>query len=370
MFHRRYADQTAEVWAQQFSKVPVNKKLYYLYLANEVVQQSKAKKKEEFVVAFAKVLPNALESNYADFEKEIKARVKRVLDVWKQRQVFDGSVISDMESRIATLDAVVSSDSSISQGIFGSHDLPSQLLRLSNLQKQVNNLQKSLCDSLKQSQVQYQELFDSEALPAPPAYAAKLVSLSDKLKYSINSIRSCIVAKKDVCDELHKLLSETEKSVDLDSHNLKDLEQKVHHTETTKKEVEELLVEEKESHVIHDESRQGESHTDSAFDSQSKSQDIDSIDSIPAYSPVSSDEEHERKVKKPKIESNNVDGVRDTTPQLDFQSRQDDEYDPTELSNSEGLSKPTTTISPNIKDLEGLDPSVASFLTDLVQGSN
>jgi regulator of Ty1 transposition protein 103 len=72
MFHRRHARQTAEAWAKYLQSgeyfwlvlqglrvfltpVPASRKLGLIYLANEVVQQSRAKRKEEFVKEFAKV---------------------------------------------------------------------------------------------------------------------------------------------------------------------------------------------------------------------------------------------------------------------------------------------------------------------------
>jgi regulator of Ty1 transposition protein 103 len=367
LFHRRYADQTAEVWARQFTKVPVNKKLSYLYLANEVVQQSKAKKKEEFVRAFASVLPNALETNYPEFDKEVKARVKRVIDVWKQRQVFSGSVISDMESRITTLDAM--SSTSNAGGIFGSIEVPPQLSRLVNLQKQTNNLDAAASDSLKQARTSYDGLFDSEALPAPPVYATKLLGVASKLNYSINTTKSYIVAKNDVCDELRKILAAIEESVAQDDKNLQELEEKMQHTQTTQKEIDELLVEENDTQ----EKIQQDTLSNENIDNQHEGP-IQNTDGIPSYSPLSSDEEEDnaddhRQSKKPKLEST-LYSSRDTTPQLDFQSRQDDEYDPTVGTKAEVSQKSTTPPSTSIKDLEGLDPSVAAFLTNLVQGSD
>ena len=55
MFHRRYADRTATSWLQRVKDSGSNKRLNLVYLANEVAQQSKARKKDDFIVAFSPV---------------------------------------------------------------------------------------------------------------------------------------------------------------------------------------------------------------------------------------------------------------------------------------------------------------------------
>ena len=57
MFHRRYAAQTAQLWVATLQESPTaNKKLNLLYLANEVVQQSRARGKMDFKIAFEPVI--------------------------------------------------------------------------------------------------------------------------------------------------------------------------------------------------------------------------------------------------------------------------------------------------------------------------
>jgi regulator of Ty1 transposition protein 103 len=55
LFNKRNAVRTAELWMQRVKDSQPAKRLSLVYLANEVVQQSKARKKEEFVNAFAPV---------------------------------------------------------------------------------------------------------------------------------------------------------------------------------------------------------------------------------------------------------------------------------------------------------------------------
>ena len=55
MFHRRNADRTAMTWLQKVKDSGSNKRLNLIYLANEVAQQSRARKKDDFIIAFSPV---------------------------------------------------------------------------------------------------------------------------------------------------------------------------------------------------------------------------------------------------------------------------------------------------------------------------
>ncbi|KAI5283705.1 hypothetical protein KEM52_003268, partial [Ascosphaera acerosa] len=53
IFHKRHADRQAQLWLSKIRDSSPNKKLSLIYLANEVVQQSKARRKEDFLIAFS-----------------------------------------------------------------------------------------------------------------------------------------------------------------------------------------------------------------------------------------------------------------------------------------------------------------------------
>ena len=55
MFHRKRAEWTAEVWLQRLKDSQPSRRLNLIYVANEIVQQSKVRKRFEFLTAFAPV---------------------------------------------------------------------------------------------------------------------------------------------------------------------------------------------------------------------------------------------------------------------------------------------------------------------------
>lgn len=106
MFHKRHAATSAEVWAEYVTEAPVKSKLALVYLANDVVQQAKSRKKDEFVQAFAAVIPEALEHVYGEVDKPVKDRINRVVKVWAERSVLPQNVQQDIEGRLGSESAL------------------------------------------------------------------------------------------------------------------------------------------------------------------------------------------------------------------------------------------------------------------------
>jgi len=88
LFHYRHAERIAPEWEKYLAKAPIQKKLAIIYLANDVVQQSRAKRKTEFINAFAKLLPRSLSQAYKEVPEPVKQKIKKIVDIWQQRRIF------------------------------------------------------------------------------------------------------------------------------------------------------------------------------------------------------------------------------------------------------------------------------------------
>jgi regulator of Ty1 transposition protein 103 len=82
---------------------------FYVYLcyscANarlfaEVAQQSKARRKDDFLIAFSPVIAEATAIAYKGATNEIQQKLKRVVEVWRQRQIFEMPIQDAIEARI------------------------------------------------------------------------------------------------------------------------------------------------------------------------------------------------------------------------------------------------------------------------------
>lgn len=87
IFHMNKAKQVVETWAQQFHCSPREQRLAFLYLANDILQNSR-RKGSEFVGEFWKVLPDALRDVIENGNEFGRNAALRLISIWEERKVF------------------------------------------------------------------------------------------------------------------------------------------------------------------------------------------------------------------------------------------------------------------------------------------
>lgn len=99
IFHRKKAKQVVETWDQQFHHSPRDQRLSFLYLANDILQNSR-RKGAEFVAEFWKVLPDALNDVTENGDDFGRKAALRLVDIWEDRKVFGsrGHILKDVLS--------------------------------------------------------------------------------------------------------------------------------------------------------------------------------------------------------------------------------------------------------------------------------
>ena len=70
------------------------------YHAAEVTQQSKNRGKDDFVIAFSPVIAEATASAYKGATNEVQTKIKRVVEVWRSRQIFETPIQEAVQARI------------------------------------------------------------------------------------------------------------------------------------------------------------------------------------------------------------------------------------------------------------------------------
>lgn len=90
IFHMNKAKQVVETWARQFHCAPREQRLAFLYLANDILQNSR-RKGAEFVGEFWKVLPDALRDVIKNGDEYGRNSAKRLVGIWEDRKVFGSS---------------------------------------------------------------------------------------------------------------------------------------------------------------------------------------------------------------------------------------------------------------------------------------
>ncbi|KAI3981093.1 hypothetical protein MKX01_032233 [Papaver californicum] len=87
IFHRTKAELVVATWEKQFHASQKAQKIPFLYLANDILQNSK-RKGTEFVAEFWKVLPGALKDVHENGDDHGKTVVSRLVGIWEERRVF------------------------------------------------------------------------------------------------------------------------------------------------------------------------------------------------------------------------------------------------------------------------------------------
>ncbi|KAL5669518.1 hypothetical protein ACJX0J_021739, partial [Zea mays] len=98
IFHRKKAKRVVDTWEKQFTSAREDKKISFLYLSNDILQNSK-RKGADYVDEFWRVLPRSLKHVYEKGGGEGKNQVARLISIWDDRKVF-GTRIESMKNGI------------------------------------------------------------------------------------------------------------------------------------------------------------------------------------------------------------------------------------------------------------------------------
>ncbi|KAL7930577.1 hypothetical protein V8C35DRAFT_312361 [Trichoderma chlorosporum] len=210
MFHRRHADRTVALWMQRLKDSSSTKRLSLVYLANEVAQQSRIRHKEDFIIAFSPVIAEAAAVAYKGAPAEIQGKLRRVIDVWKDRAIFEAPIQGAIESRLNELDKA---RGSVKPGFggspFGSSAalVPSEFTPLVSAHQTVTKLSVPLKTTIASANQEYDKQVDP-AMPAPsaPVYAARLNGLLKTLASAESAVAECVKARESLISGLEKML--------------------------------------------------------------------------------------------------------------------------------------------------------------------
>ncbi|XP_028819222.1 regulation of nuclear pre-mRNA domain-containing protein 1A-like isoform X2 [Denticeps clupeoides] len=99
--HRKHSKTVVSVWYNELKKAQVSRKLTFLYLANDVIQNSK-RKGPEFTQDFAPVIVDAFQHVASEGEESCKKQLSRVLSIWQERAVYESDVLEQLSQVLHT----------------------------------------------------------------------------------------------------------------------------------------------------------------------------------------------------------------------------------------------------------------------------
>ncbi|TRY98620.1 hypothetical protein DNTS_005293 [Danionella cerebrum] len=97
--HRKHSPLIVRVWHRELKKAKSSRKLTFLYLANDVIQNSK-KKGPEFTKDFESVLIDACSHVARDGDEGCKKHMERLLKIWQERNLYRADFIQQLKLTI------------------------------------------------------------------------------------------------------------------------------------------------------------------------------------------------------------------------------------------------------------------------------
>ncbi|KAL2670814.1 hypothetical protein Neosp_014616 [[Neocosmospora] mangrovei] len=224
MFHRRHADRTVQLWLQRLKDSSSTKRLSLIYLANEVAQQSKIRHKDDFIIAFAPIIAEAVSIAYKGAPAELQSKLKRVVDVWKDRTIFETPIQAAVEARIEELDkARGTAKSSFKSSPFGggggggAAPIPAEFAPLVTAHQTATKLSIPLKATVASADQEYEKQTNSSTpVPSAPVYAARLNGLLKTLANAESAVAECVKAREDLISGLEKLLGANRAALEQD----------------------------------------------------------------------------------------------------------------------------------------------------------
>lgn len=244
MFHRRHADRTVQLWLQRLKDSPSAKRTNLIYLANEVTQQSKVRHKDDFVTAFSPVIAEATATAYKGAPSDYQIKLRRVVDVWRDRGIFEPPIQSAIEARLDELDKSKGIQRpGLNLGTPGSPStsasIPSELAPIVAAQQKISKLILPLKAATSTVNQDFNKAFDPAVeQPAPPVYVARLTGLLKTLAAAENNVQDCVKARTELVEGLEKLLASSRQALEADESQLDELQKRKIKVETTRQGVE------------------------------------------------------------------------------------------------------------------------------------
>ena len=223
---------------------PPNKKLVLIYLANEITQTSKMRKKEEFLRAYEPILAEATTVAYRGAPGDIQNKIRRVVEVWRQRQIFNLAVQQSVEKSLDDVDRSKSTRKpALGGSLFATSSMPPELAPVAPLATSLLKADLATKPAVTAANQDYEKLTNPHAaIPSPPMHAAGLAALCKKLALAEGAVAESIKARKALIDGLEHLLKTNQSKLEQEEAQATDLKTRKDAIESRKRAVEEAIL--------------------------------------------------------------------------------------------------------------------------------
>jgi regulator of Ty1 transposition protein 103 len=105
--HRKHAKTIANIWLKELlNELKPERKLTFIYLANDILQNSRKKGTEYQIEFTTNILLEAIQSTSLAADSKLRFTLERILNIWKDRKIFPDNRIEQFKSALHNPDKV------------------------------------------------------------------------------------------------------------------------------------------------------------------------------------------------------------------------------------------------------------------------
>ena len=213
-----------------------------------MVQQTKNKGKDDFYKAFSPFMVDAFGASYVGANGETRTKLRRVMEIWRQRNIFDPDVQNAIEKKINDIDKGRGAKGKLGGSLFASGGLsdgsvPAEMKDLVNLH---TNLAKAAIASEAATTTAANEcdqlMSPTAPTPTPPVHAARLNQLLKSLSAAHSSIQTTLAARDALLAGLEKVVNDNRTAREQEEMQIQNLECQRPEIEDRKAKVEDAIM--------------------------------------------------------------------------------------------------------------------------------
>ena len=192
-------------------------------------------------------MPEATQTAYRSSTPDIQGKIRRVVEVWRNRNVFEPGIVDAIETRLDEVDKAKGTGTKKLMGnsLFSSStsSIPPELESLVPLQIAVSKAGIATEASTQTADLEYEKLNSPDTtLPSPPVHAARLSALVKSLANAESGVADSIKARKELLAGLEKLLESNKTHLAKDEETYLNVTSRKTSTEAKKREVEDGIM--------------------------------------------------------------------------------------------------------------------------------
>jgi regulator of Ty1 transposition protein 103 len=203
------------------------------------------RKKEEFLKAYEPIIAEATTVAYKGSPHDIQNKIRRVVEVWRARQIFNQPTQQGIEKAMNDVDSSKSASRKPALGgsLFSGSSVPAELKSVAPLATSVEKADLTSKPAVATANQEYEKVTNPNyTIPSAPVHAAGLSTLVKKLAVAEGAVAESIKARQALIAGLESLLANNKSKLEQEQGQATDLKTRRDAIESRKRQVEDAIL--------------------------------------------------------------------------------------------------------------------------------